>query len=147
MTWTIERLKALSPGDRAQLYANALRNDSRDGRELAELIRQAGLPMSETGGIAMDDPLVRAMEAVVQSPEARAACIEAVEDGWPAIAGVDPLLSKAFAADYGAHNMTTNAAGRLVADLMRSLGYRMLDKKGPTPKGCIARSGELWTRK
>ena len=34
----------------------------------------------------------------------------------------------------------------LVAELMRRLGYKMVDKVGPTPKGCVAMSGELWSK-
>lgn len=56
------------------------------------------------------------------------------------------MLAKAFTVDYGKHNMTTNTAGHLVAELMRRLGYKMMNKVGPTPKGCVAMSGELWEK-
>ncbi len=75
------------------------------------------------------------------------ACIKTVEEGWPANTGVDSYLAEKFGMDYGKHNMTTNLAGHLVAEVMRSLGYRMIGKMGPTPKGCVARSGELWEKK
>ncbi len=144
--WTKERIVALSSQDRARLYTNARKQGTAEADALAKLIEEAGLPFSEGGSVKGDDPLVQAMEAIVQSPEARAECIKAVEDGWPAIAGVDPMLAEVLGVDYGKHNMTTHWAGHLVADLMRSLGYRMVGKMGATPKGCVARSGELWTK-
>ena len=56
------------------------------------------------------------------------------------------MLAKAFTVDYGKQNMTTNTIGHLVAELMRRLGYNMVDKVGPPPKGCVALSGELWEK-
>ena len=147
MNWTKERLEALSPHDRAQLYANALKAGTPQGNALAELFRETGLPYLEGGGIKADDPLVQAMEAIINSPEGKAACIKATEDGWPAIAGIDAMLAEAFNVDYGKHNMTTNWAGHIVANLMRRSGYQMVGKVVSTPKGCIAQSGELWESK
>lgn len=147
MKWTQERLAALTISKRAQLYVNARQQGTNEGSALAELIEQAGLPFSEGGSIKMDDPLALAMAEVVSTPEVRDACVKAVEEGWPAIAGADPVLARRFTVDYGKHNMTTNLAGHLVADLMRSMGYRMVGRTGPAPKGCIARSGELWTKR
>ena len=146
MSWTKERIEALPPSKRAQVYVNALNHRTDEGDALAELIRSTGLPFSEGGGISLDNPLVKAMEIIINSEEGKAACGKAAEDGWPPIAGVDPLLAKAFIADYGKHNMTTNTAGHLVAELMRRLGYKMVGKTGPTPKGCVAMSGELWEK-
>lgn len=94
-----------------------------------------------------DDPLVKAMREKVESPEVRAACIEAAAKSLPALAGADPFLAKAFTVDYGAHNQTTNWAGRLVAALMRSSGYEKAGKEAAMPEGCIARSGELWVKR
>lgn len=147
MAITKEKIAAMSPTERATLYLNAKKLSTGEGDRVVKLIEESGLPFSEGGGIRMDDPLALAMADVVQSEECKKACIKAVEEGWPAIAGVDQFLAEKFRADYGKHNMTTNLAGHLVADLMRSLGYRMVGKMGPTPKGCVARSGELWEKK
>ena len=144
--WTPERIAALPPSKRAKVFVNARRAGTDEGNALADMIRDAGLPFSEGGGISLDHPLVQAMEIIINSDEGKAACVKAVEEGWPPIAGVDPMLAKAFTVDYGKHNMTTNTAGHLVAELMRRLGYNMMDKVGPTPKGCIAQSGELWSK-
>ena len=65
MNWTTEKLAAMPPQDRATLFGNALRAGSDEGRKLAKLIRDAGLPFSESGGISMDHPLVQAMRDVV----------------------------------------------------------------------------------
>ncbi len=147
MKITEEKIAAMSPTDRANLYLNARQLGTKEGDRVAKLIEESGLPFSEGGGIREDDPLALAMADVVRSEECKKACIKAVEEGWPAIAGVDPYLAEKFGVDYGKHNMTTNLAGHLVAEVMRSLGYRMIGKMGPTPKGCVARSGELWEKK
>ncbi len=144
--WTKERIAALSAQNHARLYVHAKKLGTAEGDTLAKLIEDAGLPFSEAGGIRMDAPLVSAMEAVIQPPECRIACVKAVEQGLPAIAGADPLLAVKFGADYGKHNMTTNIAGHLVANLMRSLGFHMVGKVAGTPKGCVAQSGELWSK-
>lgn len=144
--WTPERIAALSPSDRAKTYTNARRAGTDEGNALADMLRDAGLPFSEGGGISLDDPLVRAMEIIINSPEGKDACVTAIEDGWPPIAGVDSMLANEFTVDYGSHNMTTNRAGHLVAELMRKLGYKMVGKTGPTPETCIAKTGELWEK-
>ena len=146
MKWTVEGKEALSPQDRANLYANALKAGNDEGDALAELIRISGLSLMDGSGITRDHPLVLGMEAIINSPEGKAACIKAVEDGWPALAGVDPMLAEEFPADYGKHSQTTGWAGHLVADAMRAMGYKMLGKEGKTPDGCVARSGELWEK-
>ena len=76
-----------------------------------------------------------------------AACTKAAAKGLPALAGADPFLAEAFTVDYGAHNQTTNWAGRLVADLMRRLGYEKAGAEAAMPEGCIAKSGELWVKR
>lgn len=144
MDWTQERITALKPDERGRLHTNARAQGTEAGDALALMIEEAGLPFSEGGGINMDDPLVQAIAAVVQSTEGREACERAVAEGHPAIAGVDPLIADRLGVDYGAHNMTTNSAGFLVAEMMRSLGYRALGRKGKTPPGSVAGSGEMW---
>ena len=99
-----------------------------------------------SSGIRTDNRLVAAMAEVVNSQEVRDACVRVTAEGWPAVAGADPFLAKAFGADYGKHNRTTHAAGRLVADIMRSMGYRLARRMKETPPGCVARSGEMWEK-
>lgn len=144
--WTKERVEALSPNDRAKVYANALKAGNSEGDALAELIRNSGLSLMDGSGITRDHPLVMGMDAIINSEEGKAACVKAVEDDWPALAGVDPMLAEEFPTDYGKHNQTTDWAGHLVADLMRDLGYKKLEKQGKTPEGCVAKTGELWEK-
>ena len=87
------------------------------------------------------------MRSIIDSPEGKAACIKATDEGWPAIAGVDPLLAKKFPSDYGKHNRTTHTAGTFVSQVMTSSGYKRIRKMSATPKGCVARSGELYSKK
>ncbi|HJO68728.1 MAG TPA: hypothetical protein QF804_03495 [Rhodospirillales bacterium] len=144
---TPEKIGAMAPGDRARLYARATNTDSDEARRVVEWIEEAGLPFSEQGSVKLDDPLCEAMQAVVDSDDGLIACIKATDEGWPAIAGVDPLLSVKFGVDYGKHNMTTHWAGRFVADVMRRHGYVQVGKEADTPEGCVARSGEVYAKK
>lgn len=146
MRWTTERLEKLSSKERAQLYTNALNAGTSDGEDLAELIRQSGLSLVGRGGITRDHPLIMRMDDIITSDEGQEACIMAVKDGHPALAGVDPMLAQEFPTDYGKHNQTTDWAGHLVADLMRELGYYKADKPKAMPKGCVAKTGEMWKR-
>ena len=75
-----------------------------------------------------DHPLCVGMREVIRSDEGRAACIQATDDGWPAMAGVDPLLAGKFGADYGKRNMSTHWAGRFVSEVMSEAGYRQVGK-------------------
>ncbi len=115
-----------------------------DGRQRKVV---SGAPEKRETKRGKDDPLVVAMTAVVDSQEVREACARVTAQGWPAIAGADPFLSGVFGADYGKHNRTTHAAGRLVANIMRSMGYHMVGRVKETPTGCVARSGEMWEKK
>jgi len=144
--WTIERLEKMTPTARGDLYANAVRLASEEGIALALLIRQSGLSLIDSEGITGEHPIVRRMDEIINSDEGRAACKKAVEDGFPALAGADPMLAEEFPADYGKHNETTVWAGYLVADAMRGMGFTQQGKQGKMPDGCVARTGEMWKR-
>jgi len=144
ISFTLERLKAMSPHDRSELYKNACRlGHTIDGATLKKMIEEAGLPFSEDTCLTMDDPITIKMHEIINSPEGRTAAVEATKAGLPAMAGIDPLLQAALSSDYGPHNMGTHTAGALVADLMRSLGYKKLAQK-PLPAHCKARSAVMW---
>lgn len=145
--WTEERLRAATPEERARLYANAKRMGTPDALAIAQRIESLGLPFSEPGCVNMDDPIVAKLYEIVFSDESRIAAKKAADDGLPALAGVDPLISKALGADYGKHNMTTHTAGGFIAELMREMGYKETGKSGKTPSGCIATSGQMWETK
>ncbi len=147
MKWTKESIEALSPHDRANLYANALNAASTEGEALALLIRQSGLSLTDGTGMTREHPIVRGMDEIINSDAGRVACRKAVEDGHPALSGVDPMLAEEFPADYGKHNQTTDWAGHLVADVMRAMGYKKQNKPGKMPEGCVARTGEMWNSK
>ena len=144
MDWTTEKLAAMSPQDRATLYGNPLRAGSDERRKLAKLISDAGLPFSENGGISMDHPLVQAMRAIVQSPEARTACIETSKMVGPR-SRVWTRCSPRHFQSYGKHKHDDQRRGALVADLMRESGIQD-GRQGRTDPGRVHRkSGELWT--
>ncbi len=142
--WDHDRLKAMSIRERAELYRNACRlGHTAEGAELKKLIEEAGLPFSEAACLRNDDPITMKMHEVINSEEGREAALAATAAGLPAMAGIDPLLQVALGVDYGPHNMGTQTAGGLVAELMRSLGYKKAGQR-PMPEHCVARSAVMW---
>ncbi|WP_372782898.1 hypothetical protein [Phenylobacterium sp.] len=142
--WNLERLRAMPVHDRAGLYRNACRlAHTPQGAALKKLLEAAGLPFSEAAALTLDDPISVRMHEVINSPEGRAAAIEATKAGLPAMAGIDPLLQVALGVDYGSHNQGTNTAGWLVGQLMQTLGYRK-DGEKPLPAHCVAKTAAMW---
>ncbi len=95
--------------------------------------------------ILSTDPIYIGMNEIVNSPEGRTAAIAAASAGLPALAGIDPILSTAFGADYGKHNLSTATAGDFVANLMRSLGYKKMGRKD-LPSHCVARTADFFQK-
>jgi hypothetical protein len=95
--------------------------------------------------ILATDPIYIGMKEIVNSPAGRAAAIAAANAGLPGLAGIDPMLSTAFGADYGKHNFATATAGDFVANLMRSLGYKKVGRKD-LPSHCVARTADFFQK-
>ena len=95
--------------------------------------------------MSKDDPCYREMEEIVWSAEGKAAAVQAVEKGQPAMAGIDPLLQKAMGNRYGREAQGTMNAGSIVAELMRYLGYQK-EREAELPPGCVARTAATWRK-
>ena len=98
--WTRERLAERSQTERHQVWKRARALHSAEGNHLARAIERLGLPYAEAEPLSDDDPLIKRMTAVFESPATRSAVIEATLDGLPAMAGVDPLLHDRLGEDY-----------------------------------------------
>jgi hypothetical protein len=147
MSWTPSKLAALSPSDRATMWKRARGQNTPEAIALVKMIEDSGLPYSEAKCPTNDDPLTIAIYDVVFSKEGRAAAVKAVENGLPPLAGIDPLLLEKLGVDYGAHNKTTATAGGLIAELMRSLGYKETGKSAPLRVGSVAKTGQMWSKR
>jgi hypothetical protein len=141
---TETQLRAMTPEERMTVRSNAVRLGGEIGDATVGLIDSLNLPLS-SGGMSEDHPLYREMQKVVWSAEGKAAAIEAVDKGQPAMAGIDPLLQKVMGDRYGREYQGTVNAGYIVGELMRFLGY---DKKGEAdlPSGCVAKTAATWRR-
>ena len=80
---------------------------------LANAIEELGLPFSDPAALRLDDPVAIRMHEIINSPEGRAACLKASQNGLPAISGVDPMLNQALGVEYRKGNMATQTAGDL----------------------------------
>lgn len=135
----------MSPEQRMTVRSRAARLDNQLGRSTVALIDSLHLPLS-SGGMSLDDPLYREMQEIVWSARARAAALLSVENGLPALAGVDPILQELMGTRYGREAQGTMNAGSLVAEVMRHEGYEK-SGDGPLPPGCIARTAATWKSK
>jgi hypothetical protein len=146
--YDIEKLRALSPVGRHNLWVNALKQADTNPKaaEIVHLIETSGLDYRREKSLTLDDPISKRMEMVIFSPEGKTAALEATAQGLPALAGIDPLLVDALGKDYGKHNEATAQAGFVLTNMMRQLGYEN-GGSAPLPKNCVARSGQLFVLK
>ncbi len=149
--YDVAKIAAMSRSKRYELYKNAKNKLTHPKKDIAaaqaiiDLIEASGLPYSEEGGLSDDNPIMIEIREIVNSKEAEAAMRKAVADGWPPMAGVDPMLAKALGEHYGGHNQATARAGDLVAKKMRQLGFKDTDKKsGDLPKRCVADQARIF---
>jgi len=141
---TQDQIRAMTPQQRAILYENAKRRTGEGGQEIIDFIDASGLSLSD-GDMLSSDPDYMEMERIIWSPEGREAAIKAVEEGLPALAGVDPLIHAALGERYHPHNAGTINAGVITAALMRHLGYI---EAGPGAfAGGVAKSGMKWKKR
>jgi hypothetical protein len=116
------QLLAMTPEQRMTVRSRAVKLGGPIGNATVALIDSLNLPLS-SGGISKDHPLYREMQEIVWSAEGKAAAVHTVEEGLPALAGIDPLLQKAMGDRYGREYQGTMNAGYIVCELMRFLGY------------------------
>jgi len=139
--WTEEKVRSLSVHQRHELWKNAKRLGA---HQLIEWIEGCGLPYSDGTALSTTDPLFIKMTEVIFSDRAKQAALEATSLGLPALAGIDPILFEVLGVDYGPHNQATNNAGYIVAEMMRSQGYRKSGRTGPLPQGSVAKTAVIY---
>jgi hypothetical protein len=143
--WTRRRLREKSQNERHAIWKRARALHSAEGNQLARAIELLGLAYAEPEPLAQDDPLMARMQAILASPAARSAAIEATLDGLPAMSGIDALLHDELGEEYRLDPAAVPTAQGLVDGLMRSLGYVEAGRKD-LPRRCVARSGVFWKR-
>lgn len=139
---TERQIRSWSPDERMRVRSRAAKMGTEVGRQTMELIDLLNLPLS-SGGMAADHPLYREMMEVAWSAEGKAAALKAVQEGRPAMAGVDPLLQKVMGSRYSAEQQGTLNAGYIVGEVMRHLGFEK-DSEAPLPTNCIAKTAATW---
>jgi hypothetical protein len=143
--WTRSRLRERSQSERHAVWKRARALHSAEGNHLARAIEMLGLPYAEPEPLAPVDPLRERIAAVLATPAARSAAVEATLDGLPAMAGVDILLHDEIGEAYRRNPAAVPTAEALTAELMAGLGYVEAGRKD-LPKRCVARSGVFWRR-
>lgn len=145
--WTKEKLRDLSPKERNRLFESvkATRIGTEEERQaLAEAIIDSG-PLDGRTAMTSDNPFLITMHEVINSPNGRAACLAATEQGLPALAGVEPQIVDALGEAYATTYMATVEAGGMVGSLMRELGYERVVQK-PMPAGSVAKTAAVWRK-
>jgi hypothetical protein len=138
---THDQIRAMTSQQRATLYQNAKSRLAEGGQQIIDFIDSEGLSLSD-GEMLSSDPDYALMEDIIWSKEGRSAAVKAVEEGLPALAGVDPMIAAKLGDRYHPHNGGTINAGVITAALMRHLGY-VEAGAGPFPNG-VAKSGMRW---
>ena len=139
------QLRAMTPEQRMTVRSRAAKLGGDIGTATVTLIDSLYLPLS-SGGMSEDHPLYLEMQEVVWSSVGRAAALRAVEQGLPAMAGVDPILQQVLGERYGREYQGTMNAGYIVGELMRHLGFEK-GKEASLPPGCIAKTAATWLTK
>jgi hypothetical protein len=143
--WTRSRLRQRSQSERHAVWKRARALHSAEGNHLARAIELLGLPYAEPEPLEAVDPLRERIAAVLATPAARSAALEATLDGLPAMAGIDILLHDEIGEAYRLNAAAVPTAQALTAELMKGLGYVEAGHKD-LPKRCVARSGVFWKR-
>ena len=143
---TLEQITKWSPEERLRVRTRAAAMNNIMGAETIALIDGSGLPMRTGGGMGYDHPIYREMEEVIWSKEGKAAALEAVKAGLPAMTGIDPLLQQRMGSRYSADQQGTLNAGFIVAEMMRVQGYEP-EGSAALPPGCVARTAALYRLK
>jgi hypothetical protein len=136
------QLRAMTPEQRMTVRTRAVRLGGEIGSATVALIDSLNLPLSSVG-MSQDHPLYREMQEIIWSAEGKSAARQAVEDGLPAMAGIDPLLQKLMGDRYGREYQGTMNAGSIVGELMQFLGFKK-DGVADLPSGCVAKTAATW---
>ncbi len=142
MGWTKEQIEALSPEKRETLFDNARAKGTPEAQQIIDIMIEHDLLVRSGGGLPRDHPTIQTIEEVIRSDEGRAAGKEASDQGLPAMAGVDHMLTAELGARYGDHD-TTSWAGTLMAEVMNEAGY-VQTKKKPMPEGSVAKTAAFF---
>ncbi|GGA51519.1 hypothetical protein [Sphingomonas psychrolutea] len=145
MEWTREKIEALPAAKRETLFDNARAKNTPEGQQIIALMVEHDLLVREGGGLPREHPTIQKIEEIIRSDEGRAGGKKASDEGQPAMAGVDHMLSKALGSRYGNHD-TTSWAGTFMADVMADAGYVQTRKK-PMPEGCVAKTAAFFERR
>ena len=139
------QLRAMTPEQRITIRARAVKLGGDVGSTTIALIDSLHLPLS-SGGMSEDHPLYREMQEAIWSARGQNAALHAVEQGLPAMAGIDPILQEALGDRYGREYQGTMNAGFIVGELMRYLGFEK-GKEASLPPNCVAKTAATWLPK
>lgn len=142
MEWTKERIEALSPERRETLFDNARHKGTPEAQQIIDLMLEHDLLVRAGGGLPREHPVIQEIEEIIYSDEGRHAGKQASDEGLPAMAGVDHMLTAALGSKYGSHD-TTSWAGTLMAEVMADAGY-VQTKKKPMPAGSVAKTAAFF---
>lgn len=142
MEWTKEKIEALSPEKREALFDNARAKGTPEAKRIIDLMVEHDLLVRSGGGLPREHPTIQEIEEIIRSDDGRTAGKAASDQGLPAMAGVDHMLTNALGSKYGGHD-TTSWAGTLMAEVMAEAGYVQTRKKS-MPVGCVAKTAAFF---
>lgn len=145
MGWTKEKIEGLPAAKREALFDNARAKGTPEAQQIIDIMVEHDLLVRSGGGLPREHPTIQEIEEIIRSDKGRAAGKRASDEGQPAMAGVDHMLSAALGSRYGNHD-TTSWAGTFMADVMADAGYVQTRKK-PMPEGCVAKTAAFFEKR
>jgi hypothetical protein len=145
LDWTKEKIEALPPEKREALFDNARAKGTLEAKRIIDLMVEHDLLVRSGGGLPREHPTIQEIEEIIRSDDGRTAGKAASDQGLPAMAGVDHMLTDALGSKYGGHD-TTSWAGTLMAEVMAEAGYVQTRKKS-MPVGCVAKTAAFFERR
>lgn len=134
-----------------QVYYNCLTKQSAAAlariKKLDELIvDRPNFSVGKTG-VKLDEPFGKLMASIVNSELAVQAATVATTEGWPAMAGVEPILVEHLGLSYSKRYEANIQAGYLVGMMMDRLGFPRSRPDEPMPPGSLAATGIVFSAK
>jgi len=143
--WSLEDLQKLPAAKVQIMYRNVRDNIDPEAKRIAALILDNDLLLDERGGLPFDHPTMLKIEEICSEPDAIAEAIEAADQGFPPLAGMEHRIVAALGTRYGKH-YTTNHAGLCIARAFpENIWLKMAQK--PMPDGSVAKTATVFVRR
>ena len=97
MEWTKEKIEALPSDRREALFDNARAKGTPEAQRIIDRMVEHDLLVRSGGGLPREHPIIQEIEEIIRSDQGRNGGKKQLDQGLPAMAGVDHMLSPCLA--------------------------------------------------